>query len=398
MNQNFIKKIFPEDFFGIPNQEKNSPKNNCKQKEHPKLLNPIKSKTKENPNLFINEIKEESIEESLECSQIKKTNLQIIVPPDNSNDENEHSTSGSSNAKISNITPSNSPLICTNIKIFSFNNNEKKNIISKDDENIFKMTPNFRETHSKKDKQKFQRPLTPNVNLIKINPSPLTCNVNNDFAHYKFNYNFEKKENQNQVIAPKISNNYLDDNKYYCQKSDKNLYQINKDNKTLCAKNTNKKINTPKNTITKKYNYFRNSCLNNEKNKNDKMKVINEENKSNKKKNTKGIYTNTNGNINIYPNRKKQRSNSAISNNITKNVYDKNNRKNLLPNIYEKKISNVQCKVEKELNNLFKNIPDNFEKDPEIKNYFHLLMKDIKNIKEVIFKKTQNSFRPHNNK
>ena len=71
---------------------------------------------------------------------------------------------------------------------------------------------------------------------------------------------------------------------------------------------------------------------------------------------------------------------------------------NSLPFINEKKVSNVQCKVEEELNNLFKNIPDNFEKDPEIKNYFHLLMNDIKNIKEVIFKKTQSSFRPNTNK
>ena len=91
----------------------------------------------------IKEIKEEAIEESIETSQIKKPNLKLIIP-DNSNDELEPSTSGS---KLSQNTPSNSPLVCVeknknkdNEKFFALNKNDDNVII---DEEMFKVTPHF---------------------------------------------------------------------------------------------------------------------------------------------------------------------------------------------------------------------------------------------------------------
>ena len=122
------KNIFPIDFFEEypdqkPNQQ-NIPKQSSK--DHPKLLNPantikiVPSKIKE-----IKEIKEETIEESVDHSQMKKNNLKIIIP-DNSNEDIEPSTSGS---KISQNTPSNSPL--TNIGINKQLKLEEKKIISR---------------------------------------------------------------------------------------------------------------------------------------------------------------------------------------------------------------------------------------------------------------------------
>ena len=104
------KKIFPEDFFDLTNNqdELEHPKNKSKQKDHPKLLNPANTIKIISPRINeIKEIKEEAIEESIEHSQLKKNNLKIIIP-DNSNDDIEPSTSGS---KLSQYTPSNSPLI-----------------------------------------------------------------------------------------------------------------------------------------------------------------------------------------------------------------------------------------------------------------------------------------------
>ena len=70
----------------------------------------------------IKEIKEETIEESIENTQPKKNNLKIIMPK-NSNDDLEPSTSGS---KLSQNIPSNSPLICIDK---NKNKNEENKII-----------------------------------------------------------------------------------------------------------------------------------------------------------------------------------------------------------------------------------------------------------------------------
>ena len=74
------KKIFPEDFFDLPNnkEELSNIKNKSKQKEHPKLINPSNT-IKVVPPEF-NEIKEEAFEESVENIQVKKNNLKIIIP------------------------------------------------------------------------------------------------------------------------------------------------------------------------------------------------------------------------------------------------------------------------------------------------------------------------------
>ena len=47
-----------------------------------------------------------------------------------------------------------------------------------------------------------------------------------------------------------------------------------------------------------------------------------------------------------------------------------------------------------EINNLFKGLSDNIAKDPEVHNKIETLIKDIKDIKKVVLRKTQTNFRP----
>ena len=84
--------MFPEDFFGSPNQYKTIQNQVNKNKEHPKIINPTLIKTKTNQP-FILEIKEEKCEESLEMPK-NKNSLEIIIPNNISNEE--ISTSGGS--------------------------------------------------------------------------------------------------------------------------------------------------------------------------------------------------------------------------------------------------------------------------------------------------------------
>ena len=60
----------------------------------------------------------------------------------------------------------------------------------------------------------------------------------------------------------------------------------------------------------------------------------------------------------------------------------------------ENKIRVVHSQVNNEINNLFKGLSDNIAKDPEVHNKIETLIKDIKDIKKVVLKKTQSNFRP----
>ena len=74
------------------------------------------------------------------------------------------------------------------------------------------------------------------------------------------------------------------------------------------------------------------------------------------------------------------------------------NKKKFIPHIPAKHISNVQNQLETEINNLFKILPEDFDKYPEIKNNFELIVKKINGIKEYIYKNTRNNFRKKKNK
>ena len=161
------KKIFPEDFFDLPNKQDHSfdPKNRPKKKDHPKLINP--SSTLNIRPSGINEIKEEDIEESEEHIQLKKNNLKIVIP-DKSNDELEPSTSGSSNVKLSPNTPP--TLICTEKK--------KYELYPK-----YKSTPNYKKMNK-------------NEQLKEEEKYKITAHFTNEENCNKYKNNYDNNKNK----------------------------------------------------------------------------------------------------------------------------------------------------------------------------------------------------------
>ena len=441
------KKIFPEDFFDLTNNqdELDHPKNKSKQKDHPKLLNPSNT-IKIIPNV-INEIKEEAFEESVEQFPLKKTNLKIIIP-EKSNDELEPSTSGSSNVKLSPNKPT-SPLTCIEKNKFNLypENCEITSNIYKDkdkdkEEDKYKVTAHFvneeNNNNSFKEKKNINRPFTPSVNRYKniYNP-PLTCD-NKNLDKFKFNYNFETKKNG--VIVPKKDSKIS-------QIQRQNLFKVGyNNNSNRNNKINNKKLkpvssrieqifgtqnnNSPKNSsLISIKNNLNEKKQNKNKNKEYNTNMINN-NKNNKKINDLKKANNCN---NIQKNGKKARANSMenkymnkkdnvlrknesnkdinknykdkdININNNKNINKKNERKknyshnkNKINNGYaylpEIKYANVKNQLEVEVNNLFQNLPEDFEKYPELKNYVELIVENIHGLKDYIYKNTQDFFK-----
>ena len=407
------KKIFPEDFFDIPNNQEDSScqKNKSKQKAHPKLINSsniIKIIPPE-----INEIKEEAFEESLEQFQTKKNNLKIIIP-DKSNEELEPSTSGS-NMKLSPNSPS--PLIESEKNKINLADKIQKNIYNYGDEEKYKITAHFtNEENSSKENKYLKRPYTPNIPRYKkiFNPPLTSDNKNTD--KYKFNYNFEVKNSG--VIIPKEENKIN-------QIKRQNLFKLGYNNNI----NRNQKIKNKMNPISSRIeqvfgtqgNSPRNSSLVSITN-NLNEKISNHHNKKsnlfNKNNEDKKNLVKKNKNRSFIENKKYikiPRASSLDNNNINKknnknindikinkmnkkenNSVNRNNYFSSLPQI--KNILNVKNKINTEMNNLFSILPEDYEKRyPEIKNDFNLIIKTIHYLNNYIYKKTENNFRKNIN-
>ena len=388
----------------------------------------------------IKEIKEEAIEESIETSQIKKPNLKLIIP-DNSNDELEPSTSGS---KHSQNTPSNSPLVYIeknknkeNGKFFSLNKNDDNIII---DEEIFKVTPHF--TGDNKTSCESAKDQIENNNL-KLPPN--TCSENDKkmkmsltgdnkgYIGYKFTFNFETKENGS--IVPKFS------------KEEKKILRIT--NQFRLANNKNGNVNKNKNRFINKqdssnkiYSTKDIKCKQKEKDKDkekdysplntsiNSIKVINQEsqlkqcqNRQNhfniKEKNNFNTEINNKKRRNIFDTKRRIRTSSPKSvKNINKrqnssrdrildadkikkerkkNCISSNRRTTILPYLTENRQIIVKSKLENEVSNLFKMLPDNYYEDPEINNHMNLLIHNIAELKECIYKNNKSAFRINKN-
>ena len=87
----------------------------------------------------------------------------------------------------------------------------------------------------------------------------------------------------------------------------------------------------------------------------------------------------------------KKDSNRNISRQNQNEIISKHNLK---PFKSENKITVVHSKVNKEINNLFNGLSDKIVKDPEVHNKIESLIKDIKDIQQVVHRKTQTHFRP----
>ncbi len=115
--------MFPEDFFGTPNQYKTIQTQINANREHPKIINPLLFKNKPNQPPLISEIKEEKCEESIMEISKNKNTLKIIIPHNVSTEE--ISTSGGSYNTP--VTP-NMPII-VKTEPNSYKNNKKDNYL-----------------------------------------------------------------------------------------------------------------------------------------------------------------------------------------------------------------------------------------------------------------------------
>ena len=164
---------------------------------------------------------------------------------------------------------------------------------------------------------------------------------------------------QNHQIINYYNNNYK-------LKSNNNIYNLNKSNLS-----TNNKIPFSFN------NNVNLSTKNNSKNLTKKKKRTNSSMPSHRNS------TNSSQQKKKYiRNFSRQKKNDAYANNVLK------------PFKSENKIRVVHSKVNHEINNLFKGLSDNIAKDPEVHNKIESLIKDIKDIKKVVLRKTQSNFRP----
>ena len=169
------KKIFPEDFFAQPNNQREkeifnnikliSDKKSNRVIEHPKLLNPTSPKNKKQ--IFgINSIKEENAEESLVYSDFgdnKNTKNNNLEEKNNKlrnnklKEERDHSNSVSSNPQISNSK--------SNISAKEINKKLDKNDDTPlQDENLFQITPHFWNGNQNDNKHNIQLKFNVNKN------------------------------------------------------------------------------------------------------------------------------------------------------------------------------------------------------------------------------------------
>ena len=288
-------------------------------------------------------------------------------------------------------------------------------------------------------KTKFSRPLTPNLNIIRKVCIPITkkeekiVNKDNKLIDNiliknkdKDNKRIETTEDIKAIMEKKLSKRIGKDKDII--KTDhsvrKRSFSYTKNKILKNSKNINTNISINENEINKNMQnhqiikYYNNYKIKN----NNKIPNVNQSN----------CYSNNNIPFSFNNNRSlltKNKSNTNSKNSMQKKTKRKNtsmpshrgstniinsNRQNkkyirnfsrqkknevytnngLKPFKSENKIRIVHSKVNNEINNLFKGISDNIAKDPEVHNKIENLIKDIKDIKQVVLRKTQSNFRP----
>ena len=374
-------------------------------------------------------------ERQFKNNQIKNNN--------NINEEGDHSTSGSSKTQIT-LSKSNDSAhdVC---KIFNKNDNTP---IENDD--MLKITPHFineitsdkkkniqltfNSNNLNKDKKStFARPLTPNLNIIRKSSAPATQNNDNKLISKNSNDNgnliFECQKNQNmeneiiEKIEKKIYKNKILSKQVI--KTDSNLKRHSSfsTSKNIMMNNCN---NLHIDSINKNNYYVKNKQIkNNKSNKSIYSSIHGIDGFTSSNRNKIPISYNTNrnmqsknqidnDNIDFLQNQKIQRRNTTrderrnCNTSMNKSIHKKKHNRNasrqneyemivndrLKPFKSENRITTVHSKVNDEINKLFSGLSENIVKVPEIHNKIESLIKDIKDIQQVVHRKTQSHFRP----
>ena len=359
-------------------------------------------------------------------------------------EERDHSTSVSSNPQISNSKSN----ISTKDMCKKVDKNDDTPI---NDENLFKITPHFwnENTYNSnkhsiqlklKDKKpneeknnkktKFSRPLTPNLNIIRKVCIPITkkeekiVNKDNKLIDNiliknkdKDNKRIETTEDIKAIMEKKLSKRIGKDKDII--KTDhsvrKRSFSYTKNKILKNSKNINTNISINENEINKNMQnhqiikYYNNYKIKN----NNKIPNVNQSNCYSNNNNNRSLLTKNKNNTNSKNSmqKKTKRKNTSMPSHRGSTNSNRQNKKyirnfsrqkknevyannGLKPFKSENKIRIVHSKVNNEINNLFKGISDNIAKDPEVHNKIENLIKDIKDIKQVVLRKTQSNFRP----
>jgi len=187
-------------------------------------------------------------------------------------------------------------------------------------------------------------------------------NSKNIYTNISINENEINNNMQNHQII-----NYYNNNKL----KNSNIYSLNKSNLS-----SNNKIpfsfNNNRSLLSKNKNNTNSKNLMQKKTKRKNSSMPSHRNSTNSSQQKKKYIRNFS----------RQKKNEVYTNNALK------------PFKSENKIRIVHCKVNNEINNLFKGLSDNIAKDPEVHTKIETLIKDIKDIKNVVLRKTQSNFRP----
>ena len=288
-------------------------------------------------------------------------------------------------------------------------------------------------------KTKFSRPLTPNLNIIRKVCIPITkkeekiVNKDNKLIDNiliknkdKDNKRIETTEDIKAIMEKKLSKRIGKDKDII--KTDhsvrKRSFSYTKNKILKNSKNINTNISINENEINKNMQnhqiikYYNNYKIKN----NNKIPNVNQSNcysnnnipfSFNNKRSLLTKNKNNTNSKNSMQKKTKRKNTSMPSHRGSTNIINSNRqnkkyirnfsrqKKNevytnngLKPFKSENKIRIVHSKVNNEINNLFKGISDNIAKDPEVHNKIENLIKDIKDIKQVVLRKTQSNFRP----
>ena len=288
-------------------------------------------------------------------------------------------------------------------------------------------------------KTKFSRPLTPNLNIIRKVCIPITkkeekiVNKDNKLIDNiliknkdKDNKRIETTEDIKVIMEKKLSKRIGKDKDII--KTDhsvrKRSFSYTKNKILKNSKNINTNISINENEINKNMQnhqiikYYNNYKIKN----NNKIPNVNQSNcysnnnipfSFNNKRSLLTKNKNNTNSKNSMQKKTKRKNTSMPSHRGSTNIINSNRqnkkyirnfsrqKKNevyanngLKPFKSENKIRIVHSKVNNEINNLFKGISDNIAKDPEVHNKIENLIKDIKDIKQVVLRKTQSNFRP----
>ena len=327
------KNLFPEDFFDSKKETTNESK-----VKHPQII--TKENIKKKCVITCSEIKEE-IEESLTESH------DIHEEPSTSNSSNNNNivlTPVSKSKKMNNRYEN-----CENVpeKIFLFPNFEDD---FNNEESNFKKTAHFFENNNSNNNNFNNININNNINKL-INNIDVNNNNNINNNVYKDNFNIKTTFNNNNSKTPIINKKKI---------SIYNNYNNNNNNKITYNKNNlTKNIPHPITVSTPRNN--KNININNNKEKVTPKKLLEKKNSFN----------------NLPINKRPKSSKPIFKININNNNKNEQNQK----------IKLTHKRVENEFNNVLTKIPKELLSDPEVKDKFNKIIKNINELKKVVLDK-----------